>query len=44
MDMIKKIASELEVQAWQVEAAVKLIDEAIPYHLLPDTGKRQLEH
>ena len=31
MDMIKKIASELEVQA-------------IPYHLLPDTGKRQLEH
>ena len=33
MDMIKKIASELEVQAWQVEAAVKLIDEGntIPF-------------
>ena len=33
MDMIKKIASELEVQAWQVEAAVKLIDErnTIPF-------------
>ena len=33
MDIIKKIASELEVQAWQVEAAVKLIDEGntIPF-------------
>ena len=33
MDRIKKIASELEVQAWQVEAAVKLIDEGntIPF-------------
>ena len=33
MDMIIKIASELEVQAWQVEAAVKLIDEGntIPF-------------
>ena len=33
MDIIKTIASELEVQAWQVEAAVKLIDEGntIPF-------------
>ena len=33
MDIIKKIASELEVQTWQVEAAVKLIDEGntIPF-------------
>ena len=33
MDIIKKIASELEVQAWQVEVAVKLIDEGntIPF-------------
>ena len=33
MDMIIKIASELEVQAWLVEAAVKLIDEGntIPF-------------
>ena len=33
MDIIKKIASELEVQAWQVEAAVKLIDagNTIPF-------------
>ena len=33
MDVIKKIASELEVQTWQAEAAVKLIDEGntIPF-------------
>lgn len=33
MDMIKVLASELEVEAWQVEAAVKLIDEGntIPF-------------
>ena len=33
MDIIKRIASELEVQAWQVEAAVKLIDDGntIPF-------------
>ena len=33
MDIIKKIASELEVQTWQAEAAVKLIDEGntIPF-------------
>ena len=33
MDIIKTIASELEVQAWQVEAAVQLIDEGntIPF-------------
>ena len=33
MDIIKKIASELEVQTWQAEAAIKLIDEGntIPF-------------
>ena len=33
MDVIKKIASELEVQTWQAEAALKLIDECntIPF-------------
>ena len=33
MDIIKKIASELSVQDWQVDAAVKLIDEGctIPF-------------
>lgn len=33
MDLIKVLASELEVEAWQVEAAVKLIDEGntIPF-------------
>ena len=33
MDLIKGLASELEVEAWQVEAAVKLIDEGntIPF-------------
>ena len=27
MDICKKISEELKVQKWQVEAAVKLIDE-----------------
>jgi uncharacterized protein len=33
MDMIAKLATELEVKKWQVEAAVKLIDEGntIPF-------------
>lgn len=33
MDIIKKITEELKVQKWQVEAAVKLIDEGntIPF-------------
>ena len=33
MDIIKTIAEELSVKAWQVEAAVKLIDEGctIPF-------------
>ncbi|MCD7824446.1 MAG: RNA-binding transcriptional accessory protein [Clostridiaceae bacterium] len=33
MDIIKKIAQELEIQPWQAEAAVKLIDEGntIPF-------------
>ena len=33
MDIIKKITEELAVQKWQVEAAVKLIDEGntIPF-------------
>ncbi|MDE6128346.1 MAG: RNA-binding transcriptional accessory protein, partial [Lachnospiraceae bacterium] len=33
MDIMKKITEELKVQKWQVEAAVKLIDEGntIPF-------------
>ena len=33
MDINKKLASELEADLWQVEAAVKLIDEGntIPF-------------
>ena len=33
MDIIQKIEEELQVEKWQVEAAVKLIDEgnAIPF-------------
>ena len=33
MDLIKKIADELSIKSWQVEAVVKLIDEGntIPF-------------
>ena len=29
MDIIQKIKEELQVEKWQVEAAVKLIDEGL---------------
>ena len=41
MDMIQKLTEELEVKKWQVEAAVRLIDEEIRFRLLRGTGKRQ---
>ena len=49
MDIIQKITQELKVEKWQVEAAVKLIDEGntipfisreIPFPLFPDTEKK----
>ena len=44
MDIIKKIAEELEVKTSQVDAAVKLIDEAAQYHLLQDTERKLRVH
>lgn len=34
MDILKKIAQELDIKLWQVEATVKLIDEGntIPFY------------
>ena len=40
MDIALKITQELGVNKWQVEAAIKLIDEVIPYLLFPDIGKK----
>ena len=42
MDILQVITQELGVQKWQVEAAVKLIDEGntIPFH---DIEKKLLE-
>ena len=42
MDMIQKLTEELEVKKWQVEAAVRLIDDGkYDSGLLRGTGKRQ---
>ena len=41
MDIIQVITKELNVEKWQVEAAVKLIDEAVLSRLFPDTVKKQ---
>jgi len=41
MDIIKKLAEELNIGRHQAEAAVKLIDEGIRFRSLPDTGRRQ---
>ena len=43
MDINQKITEELGVKLWQVEAAVKLIDEGTQFHLLPDIEKKQPE-
>ncbi|MFQ9619801.1 MAG: hypothetical protein ACLRZF_09875 [Waltera sp.] len=40
MDIIQKIKEELQVEKWQVEAAVKLIDEEIPSLSSPVTVRR----
>ena len=40
MDIVLKLSQELAVQKWQVEAAVKLIDEGNTIPLFPDTGRR----
>ena len=42
MDIVKKIAAELEIRPQQVEAVIKLIDEAIRSRLLPDTVKKHM--
>ena len=39
MDIIQVITDELKVQKWQVEAAVKLIDESTPYVDAVDTAR-----
>ena len=44
MDIIKKIAEELQIKATQAEAAVKLIDEVVRFRLLQDTVKKQQAH
>ena len=43
MDIILALTKELNVEKWQVEAAVKLIDEGntIPF-IFPVTEKKQL--
>ena len=43
MDIFQTIKEELKVEKWQVEAAVKLIDEtkAAPSPLFPDTERKR---
>lgn len=36
MDIIQALTQELQVEKWQIEAAVKLIDEEIPFLLFHD--------
>ena len=41
MDIIQALTQELQVEKWQIEAAVKLIDEGIPFLLFHDIEKKQ---
>ena len=43
MDIIAKLAEELQIKVPQVQAAVKLIDEGNTIPLFPDTARKQLE-
>lgn len=40
MDIILKLKEELNVEKWQVEGAVKLIDRETPFRLSPVTAKK----
>ena len=42
MDIIQKLTEELQVKKWQVEAAVKLIDEGNTIRSFPVTGRKLL--
>lgn len=44
MDIIQVITRELNVEKWQVEAAVKLIDEGCTIPFIPDTVRKQPVH
>ena len=44
MDIIKKIAEELQIRPDQVQAVVNLIDEAIPSLLLRATARKHTVH
>lgn len=41
MDILNKLREELQVERWQVEAAVKLIDEGNTIPLFPDTVRKR---
>ena len=40
MDINQKLTEELEVKRWQVDAAVKLIDEGTRFRLFQDIEKK----
>ena len=42
MDILKKIAQELDIKLWQVEATVKLIDEGNTIPLSHVTVKKHM--
>jgi len=44
MDINQKITEELGVKKWQVDAAVKLIDEGNTFRLLRVTEKKHTVH
>ena len=41
MDIIQALTQELQVEKWQIEAAVKLIDEGNTIPLFHDIEKKQ---
>ena len=41
MDILNKLREELQVERWQVEAAVKLIDEGNTIPFISDTERKQ---
>lgn len=41
MDILNKLREELQVERWQVEAAVKLTTRATRFPLFPDTVRKR---
>ena len=44
MDFVTALSTQFQLKPWQVQKVMELIDEEIPFRLLPDTVKKHMVH